>query len=73
MGFEMIQINLLEFVDRDISEWIDFYIQITHMDQQISWIYTGCPEKNAPQFLLNTSKSKHPRRLGHDSFERWHP
>ena len=45
MGFEMIQINLLEFVDRDISEWIDFYIQITYMDQQISWIYTGCPEK----------------------------
>ena len=34
---------------------------------------TLCPEKNAPQFLLNISGYKHPRRLGHISFERRHP
>ena len=31
---------------------------------------TGCPEKNAPQFLLNFSGCKHARRLGHNSLER---
>ena len=35
--------------------------------------YTGCPEKNAPQFLLNFSSYKHARRLGHNSLERWDP
>ena len=28
---------------------------------------TGCPEKNAPQFLLYFSGYKHARRLGHNS------
>ena len=32
---------------------------------------TGCPEKNALQFLLNFSGYKHARRLGHNSLERW--
>ena len=31
---------------------------------------TGCPEKNAPQFLLDISDYKHPRRLRHILFER---
>ena len=35
--------------------------------------YIGCPEKNAPQFLLNFSDYKHAIRLGHDSMERWDP
>ena len=34
---------------------------------------TGCPEKNAPQFLLNFSSYKHARKLGHNSLERWDP
>ena len=35
--------------------------------------HTGCPEKNAPQFLLNFSGCKHARRMGHNSLERWDP
>ena len=35
--------------------------------------YTGCPEKNAPQILLNFSGYKHARKLGHNSLERWDP
>ena len=34
---------------------------------------TWCPEKNAPEFLLNFSGCKHARRLGHNSLERWDP
>ena len=34
---------------------------------------TGCPEKNAPQFLLNFSGYKHARKQGHNSLERWDP
>ena len=36
-------------------------------------VCTGCPEKNAPQFLLNFSGYKHARKLGHNSLERWDP
>ena len=34
---------------------------------------TGCPEKNAPQFLLNFSVYKHAKKLGHNSLERLDP
>ena len=33
---------------------------------------TGCPEKNALQFLLYFS-SYNARKLGHNSLERWDP
>ena len=28
-------------------------------------VYTGCPEKNAPQLLPDISGYIHPRKLGH--------
>ena len=34
---------------------------------------TGCPEKNAPQFLLKFSGYKHAKRLRHNSLERLDP
>ena len=33
----------------------------------------GCPEKNAPQFMLYFSGYKPARRLGHNLLERWDP
>ena len=35
------------------------------------WFSSGCPEKNAPQFLLNFADYKDAKR--HDSLERWDP
>ena len=40
------------------------------LETDINISTTGCPEKNAPQFLLNISGYKHPRRLRHILFER---
>ena len=45
--------------------------------ENLGWIKdiwgTGCPEKNAPQFLLNFSCYKHAKKLQHNSLERWDP
>ena len=55
--------------------WISTYPpSLNFFVQTIFWKkYTGCPEKNAPPFLLNLSSYEHARKLGHNSLERWDP
>ena len=38
---------------------------MTKSPEEIVLPVTGCPEKNAPQFLLNFSDYKHAKKIGH--------